>query len=111
MKTYYLAVDLKDDKDLIDAYEAHHKNVSLAIIESITSSGIVGMDIYRTGNRLFMVMTTTDEFSFDEKGKADASNPAVQAWEKLMDTYQQRLPWSAAGEKWVLMEKIFELPI
>jgi len=35
----------------------------------------------------------------------------VQAWETLRDSYQQRLPWSAAGEKWVLMEKIFELPI
>ncbi|MEY2835314.1 MAG: L-rhamnose mutarotase, partial [Bacteroidota bacterium] len=30
-------------------------------------------------------------------------------WEALMDTYQQRLPWSSDGDKWVLMHEIFNL--
>jgi L-rhamnose mutarotase len=68
------------------------------------------MDIYRTGNRLFMVMTTEDNFSFEEKSKKDSGNPKLQAWESLMDTYQQRLPWSKPGEKWVLMHQIFTMP-
>ena len=109
MKTYCLALDLKNDDKLIAEYEAYHQAVWPEILESITSSGIETMKIFRTGNRLFMIINASDSFSFDSKGKADASNPEVQEWETLMDTFQQRLPWAKAGEKWVLMEEIFAL--
>lgn len=109
MKTFCLALDLKNDDKLIAEYEAYHQAVWPEILESITSSGIESMKIFRTGNRLFMIINASDSFSFEEKGKADASNSKVQDWEKLMDTFQQRLPWAKAGEKWVLMEEIFSL--
>ena len=109
MKTYCLALDLKDDPSLIAEYEAYHQAVWPEILESISSSGIESMKIYRTGNRLFMIMQTSDSFSFDAKGAADANNPKVQEWETLMDTFQQRLPWSKPGEKWVLMDEIFTM--
>ncbi len=67
------------------------------------------MEIYRTGNRLFMVMEVADDFSFDAKAAADAADPKVQEWETLMSTYQQLLPWAAPAEKWVTMERIFKL--
>jgi hypothetical protein len=47
MKTYYLALDLHDDEKRIAEYEAYHENVSKEIIESITSSGINNMRLYR----------------------------------------------------------------
>jgi L-rhamnose mutarotase len=109
MKTYCLALDLKNDETLIAEYEAYHRAVWPEILESITSSGIESMKIFRTGNRLFMIINASDSFSFEAKGKADASNSKVQDWETLMDTFQQRLPWAKAGEKWVLMEEIFAL--
>jgi len=109
MKTYCLALDLKDDPSLIAEYEAYHQAVWPEILESISSSGIESMKIYRTGNRLFMIMQTNDSFSFEAKGAADANNPKVQEWETLMDTFQQRLPWSKPGEKWVLMDEIFTM--
>ena len=109
MKTFCLALDLKNDDKLIAEYEAYHEAVWPEILASITSSGIESMKIFRTGNRLFMIINASDSFSFEEKGKADASNPKVQDWETLMDTFQQRLPWAKAGEKWVLMEEIFAL--
>lgn len=56
-----------------------------------------------------MIMEASDDFSFEKKAKMDASNPKVQEWEELMDTYQQRLPFAKAGEKWVLMERVFEV--
>lgn len=108
MKRYCLALDLKNDEALIREYEAYHQNVWPEILESIKASGIKHMDIYRTGNRLFMIMETDEEFSFERKAKADATNEKVQQWEELMWKYQQALPGSKAGEKWVLMEKIFE---
>jgi L-rhamnose mutarotase len=76
---------------------------------SITGSGIQAMEIYRTGNRLFMVMEVTDGFTFEAKGAADAANPKVQEWEQLMWNYQQALPHAKPGEKWVVMDKIFSL--
>ena len=109
MKRYCLALDLKDDPKLISEYEAHHKNVWPEIQKSIRDSGIQKMEIYRTGNRLFMIMETGDSFSFEQKAKSDAANPIVQEWERLMWKYQQALPLSRPGEKWIIMNKIFEL--
>lgn len=107
---YCLALDLKDDPSLISQYEAYHRKVWPEIIESIKDAGITSLDIFRTGNRLFMIMETTPSFSFSEKARLDASNEKVQDWEKLMWTFQQALPWAKPGEKWIVMEQIFEMP-
>ena len=108
-KRYCLAVDLKDDPQLIKEYEQHHRAVWPEILHSIRAAGIDSMEIYRLQNRLFMIMEVTEEFSFTRKSEADAANAKVQEWEQLMWKYQQRLPFAKPGEKWVLMEKIFEL--
>jgi len=39
----------------------------------------------------------------------DQHNPFVIKWEELMWKYQKKLPNTLAKEKWVLMDKIFEL--
>jgi L-rhamnose mutarotase len=108
-KKYCLALDLVDDPALIAEYEAYHKDVWPEIKKSITDAGIVQMEIYRFANRLFMIMEVTEEFNFAAKGTADAANPKVQEWEQLMWKYQQAIPGSKPGEKWVLMDKIFSL--
>jgi L-rhamnose mutarotase len=109
MKRYCLALDLKDDAALIAEYEEHHRKVWPEILQSIKDGGIEQMEIYRAGNRLFMIMETNDSFNFETKVKADAANEKVQQWEKLMWKYQQALPAAKPGEKWVIMEKIFGL--
>jgi L-rhamnose mutarotase len=111
MKRYCLAVDLVDDPSLIAEYEHWHKagNTWPEIRNSIIDSGITNMEIYRTGNRLFMIMETIDDFTFERKTGMDAANAKVQDWEQLMWKFQQPLPWAKEGEKWVLMDKIFQL--
>jgi L-rhamnose mutarotase len=109
MKRYCLALDLKDDSKLIAEYEAYHRNVWPEIKKSILDSGITNMEIYRFGNRLFMIMEADDSFSFDRKSAMDLSNTKVKEWEQLMWKFQQPLPGSKPGEKWVLMENIFKL--
>lgn len=106
---YCLALDLKDDEDLIAEYEDQHKKVWPEIMHSIKQAGIEHMEIYRTGNRLFMIMEVNDSFNFEAKEKADATNEKVQQWEELMWKYQQALPFAKPGEKWVLMNKMFKL--
>jgi len=108
-KRYCLALDLKNDAALIAEYEAHHRKVWPEIMASIKEAGIEQMELYRTGNRLVMIMEVNDNFSFEKKAKADAANEKVQQWEKLMWKYQQALPTARVGEKWILMEKIFEI--
>lgn len=110
MKRYCLALDLKNDAELITEYERHHKNVWPEIIKSIKDSGIEVLDIYRTGNRMVMIIEANENFSFEKKALMDNSNPKVMEWENLMWTFQQALPWAKQGEKWIIMEKIFELP-
>lgn len=109
MKRYCLALDLKDDPILIKEYEKHHRNSWPENLKAIKDAGIEVMEIYRTGNRLFMIMETKDDFSFEEKSKRDAINQKVKEWEELMWKYQQALPHAKAGEKWMVMEKMFEL--
>jgi L-rhamnose mutarotase len=107
---YCLALDLVDDQGLIGEYEKWHRQVWPEIIGSISSSGIEQMEIYRAGNRLFMIMEVNDDFSFEAKAKTDAASQKVQQWEELMWKFQQPLPFAKPGEKWVLMDKIFQLP-
>ncbi|MEP6594546.1 MAG: L-rhamnose mutarotase [Ginsengibacter sp.] len=109
MKRYCLALDLADDPVLIEEYENYHKNVWKEITASIKDAGILDMEIYLVSNRLFMIMETGDNFSFDKKNAMDSSNPQVQEWEKLMWKYQQALPTAKEGEKWVLMGRIYKL--
>ncbi len=108
MKRYCLALDLKEDESLIKEYEEYHKKVWPGILQSIREAGIEQMEIYRMANRLFMIMETNDQFNFEMKAKADAGNELVQEWEVLMWKYQQAIPGARPGEKWALMDKIFE---
>lgn len=111
MKRYTLALDLVDDPALIEEYEIWHKaeNGWPEVRKSISEAGIENMEIYRTGNRLFMIMETEESFSFERKSDMDAINPKVQEWERLMWKFQQPLPWAGEGQKWVLMNRIFQL--
>ena len=107
---YCLALDLKDDTTLMNEYKAYHQNVWPAIIKSIKDAGITVLDIYNVGNRMFMIIEANEDFSFERKSTMDAGNNTVQEWEALMWKFQQALPGAAPGQKWMLMEKIFQLP-
>lgn len=106
---YCLALDLVDNPVLIAEYEKYHEKLRPEIEESIRSAGITEMEIYRIGNRLFMIMETNETFSFEKKTEMDAGNPKVQEWENLMWKYQQALPIAKPGEKWLLLNNIFKL--
>lgn len=109
MKRHVLALDLHNDPILIAEYEQYHSKVWPEIKASILNAGIERMEIYRFENRLFMIMEVNDDFSFEQKEMSDAANPKVQEWEALMWKYQSAIPGAKSGEKWVMMNKIFEL--
>ena len=67
------ALDLKDDPDLIARYRAWHApgGPPPAISDSIQAAGIERLEIFLTGNRLFMIMEAGEAFS--EANKAASS--------------------------------------
>lgn len=107
---YCLALDLKDDPTLIARYEALHREVWPEVLRHIREQGVSSMEIYRLGTRLFMVMETDDAvYTAERMAQASLNNPVVQRWETLMWEFQAPTPWTPAGQKWVLMDRIFDL--
>lgn len=103
---HVLTLDLHDDPALIADYETHHAAVWPEVEASIRASGVLAMRIYRLGTRLVMVMEVDDEFSFGRKAAADAADPVVQRWERLMDRFQRV---DGDGAKWRPMDRIYTL--
>ena len=109
-RRYCLTLDLKDDPALIAEYRRHHDAVWPDVLESLRASGIVRAEIYLRETRMVMVIEVGPDFTFEAKAAADAANPIVQEWETLMWTYQQALPGVPPGQKWQLMERIWDFP-
>ncbi|MBT8297878.1 MAG: L-rhamnose mutarotase [Maribacter sp.] len=110
-KRLCFSCDLKDDSRLITEYKKYHTpgNTWPEITKSIKDAGILDMQIYLTGNRMFMIMEVDDTFDPKKKAEMDANNPKVQEWERLMWKYQQALPWAKEGEKWIELKQVFQL--
>jgi L-rhamnose mutarotase len=110
MQRFCLALDLVNDSELIREYEQHHAPGSAwpEVTQHDLDAGIVNIEIYRTGNRMFMILETDDSFTFEKKAAMDAANPKIAEWEQLMWNYQLPLSWAKDGEKWILMKKIFK---
>jgi L-rhamnose mutarotase len=108
-RRFSLTLDLKNDPQLIAQYRRYHEKIWPEITASIRQAGILDMEIYLLGTRMFMIMDVTEEFSFEKKAEMDRQNPKVQEWEQLMWNFQQALPQSRPGDKWQLMDQIFKL--
>jgi L-rhamnose mutarotase len=111
MSRLCFALDLNDDPELIADYERWHQpdRIWPDILQSLRSSGIEEAEIFRTHDRLVLVLEVPGDFNLDAKAAADAANERVVAWEALMWKYQKALPWARAGEKWTPMQRIFSL--
>lgn len=108
-RRFCLTLDLKDDPALIAEYKHYHEKVWPEITKSLKDAGVVDMEIYLLGTRMFMIMDVDSEFSFAKKAKMDLANPKVREWEELMGRFQNPLPNASPVERWQVMEKVFEL--
>ena len=80
VKRYCQTMDLKDDPELIEKYrECHSKEKSWREIrEGIRSVGILEMEIYICGNRLFMIVETPIDFDWESAMAKLATLPRQQ---------------------------------
>lgn len=107
---YALALDLVDDVQRIAEYEKAHEKIWPEVRDHLRAQGVLGMEIFRLGTRLCMVMEVDPAvYSVEGMARASLENPVIVRWETLMWTYQAPTPWTPAGEKWVPMTRIFDL--
>ncbi|MDR1525092.1 MAG: L-rhamnose mutarotase [Tannerella sp.] len=111
VKRYCQTLDLKDDPDLIREYVKRHGKADQwpEIREGIRSVGILEMEIYILGTRLFMIVETPLDFEWDEAFARLAELPRQSEWEEYMSIFQQSDPKATSSEKWKLMDRIFYL--
>ncbi|MCX6243480.1 MAG: L-rhamnose mutarotase [Bacteroidetes bacterium] len=106
-----LTLDLKADDKLIEEYRFWHspENIWKEIPEGIRKAGILDMEIYLLGTRLFMIVETTPEFDWEKDMKRLSEFPRQKEWEDFVSRFQASVPGQASSEKWKLMERIFKL--
>ena len=62
MKCFAFAINLKDDPEVIQQYDAYHRAVPPSVLEDARNKGILTSKIFRLGRHLFMFIETTDDF-------------------------------------------------
>lgn len=111
VKRYCRTMDLKPDDALIREYVLRHSQGESwpEILEGIRSVGILEMEIYILGNRLFMIVETPLDFDWDSAMAHLATLPRQQEWEDYMAIFQDCREGDTADEKWHMMERMFFL--
>ena len=109
VKRYCQTLDLKDDPELIARYvEAHSRYKSWPEIRAgIREVGILEMEIYLLGNRLFMIVDTPIDFDWDTAMARLATLPRQAEWEAYVSQFQGCAANARSDEKWQLMTRIF----
>lgn len=110
-KRICMALNLKDDPDLIVAYEKIHCKGQIwpEIPIGIRDSGVLDMQIYRIGNHLFMIVEIPEDANINEVFDQMGKFPRQQEWAQYMNTFQQRLRAANPGEHWAVMSPVFLL--
>lgn len=110
VKRYCQTLELRDDPALIGEYRRRHAEVWPEIQAGIREVGILDMDMYIFGRRVFMIVETPVDFDWDAAMARLATLPRQQEWEDYMSVFQAAEPGQSSAEKWNLMERIFHLP-
>lgn len=109
MKRYCQTLTLVDDPEMIDKYVEVHSHVWPEIKDGQREVGILDMQIYRFGSKLFMICDTVDEFDWERDMERLAKLPRQAEWEAYVSQFQGCSSNARSDEKWKLMDKIFGL--
>ncbi len=110
-KRYCQTLDLRDNAELIAEYRKRHSEGEAwsEILEGIREVGILEMEIYILGTRLFMIVETPLDFNWDEAMARLNTLPRQEEWEEYMSIFQNVKPGQSSAEKWQMMERMFHL--
>lgn len=110
-KRYCKTLALQDDPGLIEEYRKVHSAGAVwpEITRGMKDVGILDMEIYITGTRLFMIMDTVPDFDHHHAMALLATKPRQSEWEAFVSKFQVSSAGASADEKWLLMERIYKL--
>ena len=111
VKRYCQTMDLKDNPELIAEYVKRHSEAEAwpEIRDGIREVGILEMEIYILGTRLFMIVETPLDFDWETAMACLAILPRQAEWEAYMSMFQQADATATSAEKWQLMDRMFYL--
>ena len=111
VKRYCQTMDLKDNPELIAKYRKCHSKVESwpEIRKGIRSVGILEMEIYILGSRLFMIVETPLDFDWETAMDRLSHLPRQAEWEEVVGKFQKCGKGATSDEKWHMMERIFYL--
>lgn len=111
VKRYCRTLELKEDPDLIREYIKLHSETFHwpEIRDGIRSAGILEMEIYQLGTKLFMIVETPLDFDWDTAFEKLAGFPRQAEWEECMSVFQQADAEAPSSGKWRQMGRIFHL--
>ena len=111
VKRYCQTMDLKDNPELIAEYVKRHSEAEAwpEIRAGIREVGILEMEIYILGTRLFMIVETPLDFDWETAMARLATLPCQAEWEAYMSIFQQADATATSAEKWQLMDRMFYL--
>ena len=111
VKRYCQTLDLRNNAELIAEYRRRHgkENVWPEVLKGIREVGILEMEIYILGTRLFMIVETPVDFEWETAMAKLSTLPRQAEWEDYMAEFQLVKAGMSSAEKWQLMERIFHL--
>lgn len=111
VKRYCQTMDLKDNPELIAEYVKRHSEAEAwpEIRAGIREVGILEMEIYILGTRLFMIVETPLDFDWETAMARLATLPRQAEWEAYMSIFQQADATATSAEKWQLTDRMFYL--
>ena len=111
VKRYCQTMHLKDNPELIAEYVNRHSEAEAwpEIRAGIREVGILEMEIYILGTRLFMIVETPLDFDWETAMARLATLPRQAEWEAYMSIFQQADATATSAEKWQLMDRMFYL--
>lgn len=106
-----MALDLKDDHELIATYEHYHQpeHIWREIPAGIREAGVVDMQIYRIGTRLFMIVDWEENTDLKTAFEKIGTLPRQAEWAAFMAGFQVKLAEALPGEHWATMRPVFLL--
>jgi L-rhamnose mutarotase len=110
-KRFCKTLTLEDDPRLIEDYRKVHAAGAAwpEITRGMIDVGILDMEIYLVGTRLFMIMDTVPDFDHESAMAELAARPRQAEWEAYVSRFQKSSSEASAGEKWQLVERIYKL--
>ena len=110
-KRFCKTLTLEDDPQLIEDYKKVHAASAVwpEITQGMIDVGILDMEIYIVGTRLFMIMDTVPDFDHNSAMTKLATKPRQSEWEAYVSRFQRTSAEASADEKWQVIERIYKL--